>query len=357
MIKKADNVDLNSSGKVPGNNVYFVPETAGREAESGVLSLENVLKHRMFHLLSRFREKDVVALKLCENHPAETSKYICSIARLLNEKGITGFIAGTSRRHENRNDNGIVAAHSALCICNDLPEPFTYMPLDGIYGEHEITRKNDRRLGEDVFLAGELPNLDGLISISCILASSDNERAGSIVNLGHGLASKKGKIYQMTVSCPQVNVRKCYTCRRCVRICPTHAITIGKGHVVIDPGKCIKCGRCVEIARYGGIKYNWDADAGHYDTLVARHAKGVLDVLDNRVICINIVLEPKGKHFRFAGAMVSCDPVAADSATVDFCVNNGFISERIAKALKARVSCAEKNNAGSEKHHLSTVAY
>jgi uncharacterized Fe-S center protein len=56
---------------------------------------------------------------------------------------------------------------------------------------------------------------------------------------------------------------------RCVRECPSHAISIVDGHVAIESRQCVKCGRCVEIAHYGGITYDWNATPEHYNETVA----------------------------------------------------------------------------------------
>lgn len=37
---------------------------------------------------------------------------------------------------------------------------------------------------------------------------------------------------------------KCIKCGGCIPVCPTEAISIQNGQVVIDPKKCISCGSC-----------------------------------------------------------------------------------------------------------------
>ncbi|MCF7973424.1 MAG: DUF362 domain-containing protein [Phycisphaerae bacterium] len=296
-------------------------------------------------------------MKSCENFPAETLRYTGAFARLLNKNEQFAFLCNTSNQHLDYKSHGIVCAYRALDACAISGEYIPFMTLDGIYGEHEISRKNHRDLEADVYLAGELPNLDGVVSVCCFAPSMEMSVCGSIINLGQGLASKKGKIHQRTTSCPQVNVKKCYACRRCVRECPSHAIAIVDGHVAIDSRKCIKCGKCVEIAYYGGITYDWNATPEHYYESVARHAKGVLSVLAHKVVCVNIIMSGNGNGSSFSGAMVSLDPVAVDCATLDFCENHQLLPLESVQCGRGQVNAAHSAGVGNIKYKIQTVAY
>lgn len=337
--------------------VYFVPAYAQYTADRDVLMLETILAHQRYHFLSRYKKHDIVGVKSCENYPLQTSRYAHAFVRLLKKNGQSAFICGTSNRHIDIECNGIDCLQDALETRKTGEEMIPFMAIDGIYGEHEISRKSDRCLAADVYLAGELPNLDGLVSVCCFAPSDDINPCGSIVNIGQGLASKKGKIHQRTTRCPQVNVQKCYTCRRCVRACPTHAIAISDGHAVIDSRKCIKCGNCVEIAHYGGIVHDWNATPEHCNDAVARHAKGALTVLEREVVCVNIMVRDDGDEISFAGAMVSLDPVAVDCATIDFCESNQLLADEHVQRIKSLVDAAQSAGVGTGEYKLETVAY
>lgn len=353
MTKKNHNESLSSKNVTA--NVYYVPASAQYTTDRDVLVLETILAHRTYGFLSRFNQRDIVGIKLCENSPEPTLQYAHAFARLLRMRGQSPFFCGTSKRHIETECNAVVRMQNELDQSNGAARTH-FMALDGMYGEHEISRIYDRRIERDVYLAGELPNLKGLVSISCFVPDADREPCGSIVNLGQGLASKKGKIHQRTTSCPQVHIKKCYACRRCVRACPTRAISILDGHVAINPNKCVKCGKCVEIAHYGGITYDWNATSEHYCNAVAKHAKAALAVLDNEVTCINVI-KPDTDTGSFAGAMVSHDPVAADCATLDYCVNARLVSEEYVRRIKERVHSGQSQGVGSVEYDLETVAY
>lgn len=40
---------------------------------------------------------------------------------------------------------------------------------------------------------------------------------------------------------------KCIKCGGCIGACPTEAISVVNGKVVIDPKKCISCGTCAAV--------------------------------------------------------------------------------------------------------------
>jgi uncharacterized Fe-S center protein len=178
--------------------VYFVPAYAQYTADRDVLMLETILAHQRYHFLSRFKTDNIVAVKSCENYPMQTSRYARAFVHLLRTNGQSAFICSTSNRHIDIKSNGIVCLQNALETHVIGEETVPFWAIDGLYGEHEISPKSDRRLAADVYLAGELPNLDGLISVSCVMPSGEMSPCGSIVNIGQGLASKKGKIHQRT---------------------------------------------------------------------------------------------------------------------------------------------------------------
>lgn len=337
--------------------VIHIPSYAQYAAQRDVLVLETVLAHRMYKFISRFKTNDVVGVKSCETEPRLAAYYARALVRMLMQKGQAAFLCGTSNRHMDCKSNAVVCTQNETRTQGGAEEAIPYIALDGLYGEHEISRKTTRVLERNVYLAGELPNLDGVISVSCLAPSRRAEAGGSIVNLGQGLASKKGKIYQRTTRCPQVNVKKCYKCRRCVRQCPVQAITISEGHAVIDPRKCIKCGKCVEVAHHGGITYDWDATPEHTHEAVVRHAKGVLAVLPDTVVCINVVMCDTHDSRVFAGAMVSQDPVAVDCATVDLCESHQLVSDGQSQSIRSLIQVAESEGLGTAAYEMETVAY
>ena len=337
--------------------VIFIPGYADVVSGRDLLALETVLVHRTYKFLSRYKKQDVIAVKSCEVLPQRVAEVVHDIARLLQKHGQSGFFGGTSTRHLDEQSNAIISAQGNLDSQAGQEGAFSYRALDGLYGDYEISAKTDRKLAKDIYLAGELAQLDGVISVACLMPSDSAEPCGSLVNLGQGLASKKGKIYQRTMDCPQVNVTRCYKCRRCVRVCPAHAISMADHHVVIDTQKCIRCGKCVETANHGGITYQWNATPEHYHNLVAQHAKGVLTLLKDRVICVNIIMRNDGDQPALVGALVSKNPVAIDCAAADLCEKDGLLSQDQIQALRQRIEIAASLDVATASYEMETVAY
>ncbi len=339
------------------STVYFVPPLVQYADDRDILVLETILAHRGYRFLSCFERHEVVGVKACENDPALTRRYTQAFVRLLKKLKYSACVCHTSNRHLDHRSNALDFAQEAMERCQDRGDMAPVLALDGVYGEHEISRKFSRSLEGDVYLAGELPNIEGVVSVSAFTSASETKPCGSIVNLGQGLASKKGKIHQRTTVCPQVNVSQCYACRRCTRACPTNAIAIQDGHATIDARKCIKCGKCVENAYSGDITYDWNAPPEHYYQSVAKHAKGALAVLKKMAMCVNVVMQNDSHGSSFAGGMVSDDPVAVDCATVDFCENNQLLSSDTIQRMRAQIEAAVGAGVGTPNYKTETVAY
>ena len=102
-------------------------------------------------------------------------------------------LAGTSTRHLDEQSNAIISAQGNLDSQAGQEGAFSYRALDGLYGDYEISAKTDRKLAKDIYLAGELAQLDGVISVACLMPSDSAEPCGSLVNLGQGLALQEGE--------------------------------------------------------------------------------------------------------------------------------------------------------------------
>ena len=78
----------------------------------------------------------------------------------------------------------------------------------------------------------------------------------------------------------------------------------------------------------------------NYHNLVAQHAKGVLTLLKDRVICVNIIMRNDGDQPALVGALVSKNPVAIDCAAADLCEKDGLLSQDQIQALRQRIEIA-----------------
>ncbi len=348
--KGADRVD-------PPVAVYHIPVRNDEERRRRMGSLVNVVDHRAFRLLRIFREGTLVGVKPCEGDPGMSAEYVTAVARLLRDRRASAFVCDTSNRHRDVRTDGvkhIVAAYERGLTCAaDVP----YVMLDGLDGDRELTNREDKRVPPGIFLAGELGVPAGLVLVSCPRPHPLAGVAGALVNMGTGLAARRGKIRQHAMAPPRVNTVKCHTCRQCLRVCPVGAIHMAGKHVEIDAARCINCGKCVEIAHFGGIAYAWDATPEHYRAAVSAYASAARAVLNDRVVCIHVLMDapaPAGKLF---GILASRDPVAADAAAIDLLGQAGLLGASDGGLAKALVDAAATAGAGSLRYRLETIAF
>ena len=337
--------------------VYYIPTDTKPTKDKAVLSVANVLNHRMFYLLRMYCGNEIVGIKPCckDRYSYERLDFVAQISDLLREQGVDVLLCDTTDTFMKRNSTAISAVETAKC--NGLDSGFPHLVfLDGLKGDHSFVTDQENGDGK-TYLSGELENLDGLIMISEPDIHKLGGINGALFNMGEGLASKQGKIRQYSMSKPQVNVTKCYTCRRCLRACPVEAIYMAEKHVDIDKEKCINCGKCVEIARFGGISYSWDATSEYFSSSILQYAKRANKTLNYRTIFINFISDINNGKNDYLGILISRDPVAVDKASVDLLSKQSNDLSTDNKAIAGLFDKAISMDVGSLDYDLVTVAY
>ncbi|MGX8680656.1 MAG: 4Fe-4S dicluster domain-containing protein, partial [bacterium] len=44
----------------------------------------------------------------------------------------------------------------------------------------------------------------------------------------------------------------CVRCMRCIKACPTSALSRNRNRITIDEKRCINCGRCIQVCHHRG---------------------------------------------------------------------------------------------------------
>ncbi|MFH1420586.1 MAG: DUF362 domain-containing protein [Candidatus Aenigmatarchaeota archaeon] len=150
---------------------------------------------------------------------------------------------------------------------------------------------------------------------------------GAIKNMGMGFATAHTKNIMHAISGPKL-VGRCRECGTCVKVCPTHAISLKGGWHCnfergknIDLGHCIGCGRCVRNCPYKALAHratSLGALLAEVSEAGLQNKKGKLFVnvamnitkecdccAETKIVCKDI------------GLFASKDPVAVDMATIN----------------------------------------
>ncbi len=320
-------------------------------------SVRYVLGHRRYRLLRSFWTKQIIGIKSSCSELQSDRQAMSGLIRAcgisLMENKLRGFVCDTSKRHKHISSNALDHIDEAYCDCPDeISRNLPFFMLDGINGNYEYVSKTAGDI--EVCLAGEIGNIDGMLVLSFPFEHELCGMAGALYNIGAGLASKRGKIKQHTKNKPQVTVEKCYACRRCVHECPVKAISMNDRHVVIDEELCIDCGKCVEIARYCGISYDWNADPDYFIRRIIEHASGAMEILSGKTIFINVVPEYEGKC---GSLLISRDPLAVDLAGRELGRKKGHDSAESTQKTDSQMALAADMGLGSKKFFIETISY
>ena len=332
-----------------------LPVSEDISPESLAAAIGNVLNFRAYRLLRIFAHEEVVGVKPCQNRAEHSLDYVSSVVSMLRHRGVTPMVCDTTDRYRDVKRNAVKRIEELSSRFTDPSIPIVI--LDGIKGDHELIVRG-HGTSQDAYLAGELASLGGAVIVSCLRPDPLSGLAGALVNLGVGLSSKKGKIKHYAMQVPRVRQEKCYSCRRCLRECPVGAIKMAESHVVIDAGQCINCGRCIEVARFGGITYEWDATPEHFRSVVTTHARAAFDRLNHRVVCMNVLNLPVETEARHENVILfSRDPVAIDTAARDVMSEHDLLDENERALASELLAKAENLGLGRTHYFIERVAF
>jgi uncharacterized Fe-S center protein len=199
---------------------------------------------------------------------------------------------------------------------------------DGLTGRGEVRVPVPGKHSQEVGIAPAVAESAALIVVSHATGHLVAGFGGAIKNLGMGLSSRKGKLYQHSVVKPRVDQELCIGCRTCVAWCPTQAISMQGDVAYLDPKTCIGCGECLASCQIGAVQFQWRMASKGLQERMAEQAAGVARRLEGRIGYITFVMDvgkdcdclasnPADLLIRRAGILASKDPVALDQASLD----------------------------------------
>lgn len=119
---------------------------------------------------------------------------------------------------------------------------------------------------------------------------------------------------------------KCILCLDCMNVCPAECLTFPDDTYTVNKEKCWRCGRCARVCPVEAISVPVTHEL--FMRAVAEGAKAVLSTFEpHRIVYVNFLLEmqPECDCMPLAdppvaqdqGILISDDPVAIDTATLD----------------------------------------
>lgn len=254
-------------------------------------------------------------------------EWLRPLVERLQKGGSKVFVADTNTLYVGSRSNAVdhlTVAHEHGFTQDALGAPV--MIADGLVGENQSPVEVELKHYRQVYIANDARAADGFVVATNVTGHVLAGLAGSIKNVGMGLAGRGGKRSQHCDLRPQVSKRECTACGTCEKWCPAGAITIGE-IAVIDSAKCIGCGECYAVCPYGAIAFTWSETSANLQEKMAEHCYGALmgkrgrhfffnfmTAITQDCNCIgksgNLLVEP-------IGILASSDIVAVDQASVD----------------------------------------
>lgn len=323
--------------------VYFL-EVGEREdqkkiAERLISALEKLQS------LSFIKDKDFVAVK---THFGEDKingfvdpVFLRMFGDLIKEKGGNPFMTETSTLYRGNRTNAVDHIHLAEEHGFSIRE--TGMPVimaDGLFGDEETEVEIPGKIYKKVKVASLLSKIQALVVITHFTGHIVAGYGGVLKNLGMGLSSRKGKMIQHSTSKPSIKKKICTSCGECIRWCPADAISFVDGKAWIDKGICIGCAECLAVCRFDAVAYNWSESYDKLQQKITEHAMGVVKSIKGKTLFINFLLKVSKdcdcmnkfeKIVPDIGILISKDPVALDSASLD-------LVEKISRKKMSKIS-------------------
>ena len=198
---------------------------------------------------------------------------------------------------------------------------------DGVTGREEVLVRIDGRHSKEVGIAPGVAAADALLVLSHATGHLACGFGGTIKNIGMGLSSRRGKLYQHSVVKPEVKAHKCRGDGACVKWCPEDAISMVNDKAIIDSKKCIGCGECIAACRPGAVSFQWKIESRLLQERMAEQALGVLKnkqghigflifIMSVTKDCDCLASRQGDVLVKSIGIAASLDPVALDHATV-----------------------------------------
>lgn len=254
--------------------------------------------------------------------------YTRKIVDRIKQKEAIPYIGDTNTLYSGRRKMGVT--HLELALEHGFSYPVVNAPvviLDGIKSNSRVSVPVNLKHFQDVSIAGEIKDSDGMIVVSHFKGHLGVGMGGAIKNLSMGLGTRKQKQLMHSDVKPEINHKKCIKCRKCVHICPVQCISLEQGVLEIDLDKCIGCAECIVNCPTGALKILWNETPENMAEKLSETAYGAVKLLNGRFFYINFLINitpncdclgaSDNSIVEDIGILASFDPVAVDAAGID----------------------------------------
>jgi len=167
-----------------------------------------------------------------------------------------------------------------------------------------------------------LCDIQHVVAISHVKGHNGTGMGGAIKNFGMGGVTKETKRWMHTQAKPRYISMNCTFCGQCEHACPFHAITVKEQKWIYSSNKCFGCDACVQNCTTNALTHQSGYSLQYLLACAAKASvqeKNVIYLNELKRISKNCDCDP------FAGPiicpdigyLVSTDPVAIDTASID----------------------------------------
>ncbi|HEX7714785.1 MAG TPA: DUF362 domain-containing protein [Bacillota bacterium] len=291
--------------------------------------LEALVKKAGFEQLDL--QDKLVAIKIHFGEPGNLAylrpNYAAQIVKLIKEAQGMPFLTDSNTLYTGKRANAVDHLQAAFENgFNPMATGCNVIIADGLrgydYKDIEINCKNCKTAKIGTAIA----EADVVISLNHFKGHEMTGFGGAIKNLGMGSGSRGGKLDMHSGSKPQIDIKNCIACGKCIKNCSQGAIHFNAGKKAeIDYEKCIGCGQCIFICRDDAAQVREGQSSDVSSEKIAEYAYAV--VKDKPSFHVNFIMNvsPDCDCFYLndlpivpdIGIAASFDPVALDRACVD----------------------------------------
>ncbi len=291
---------------------------------------------------------DLVAIKVHFGEKGNTAFISPIFIRRIVEKvklaGGKPFLTDTNTLYVGSRADAV--EHLKTAIENGFSYATAGAPLviaDGLNGKDYVSVEIKGKHFREAKIGSALYHADSLIVVSHVKGHEMTGFGGALKNIGMGGACRSGKQMIHSDVLPTVDLKLCKGCGKCLKWCPTEAISLVDKKAIIDESLCLGCGECTVTCPYSAIVINWKTEPDIIQEKIVEYAWAVLKDKKGKAGFINFLtnVTPDCDCWSWSdpaivsdvGILVSKDPVAIDQASVSL-INRtpGIETSRLRKA-------------------------